>query len=114
MHGDAPTPINQNAFWRSMYKNVRPDGETNECTMVHIPIVQKMIALYSPNLHTLGTNHPDYVWAEYSACLMLHNRYNRPIEKLIPIIGACIQCSAIYLSNNPDFMAYARSRLRPA
>lgn len=87
------------------------NGLTSEKAMIHIPIVQKMIALHSKDIDKLGINHPDYIWSEFGVCLLLDNTINRSVKQMILLIASCLHCNPILLCNDAEFMAYVQSRV---
>lgn len=70
--------------------------------MVHIPIARQLIAKYSGETWKEQINHPDFVMREFQICHWLHNRINRPRDKVIELVAASLGVNRILLHNDPD------------
>jgi hypothetical protein len=103
---DIPTPNNQNAHWRDCYIRLREDGETDECVMIHIPMVRILIEKYTSDTRKLDLNHPDYVNIEHQMCLWIYNRIKRPRDKVIELLSASLNCNPILLHNDIQLLEY--------
>lgn len=103
---DLPTANNQNARFRSLYRDRDKGGESDECVMIHIPMVQNLIEKFAPSIWKLGLNHPDYVIIEYQMCLWIYNRIKRPRDKVIELLSASLDCNPMLLHNDNEFIEY--------
>lgn len=105
---DFPSANNQNARFRSMYRDRDENGESDECVMIHIPMIQTLIEKFARDIWKLGLNHPDYVIIDYQMCLWIYNRINRPREKVIELLSASLDCNPILLHNDTEFIEYLK------